>query len=88
MADSVTLKVLGTGCPNCKKLEAVAREAIGELGVAAVVEKVTDIRHILSYGVISTPGLVVDEVVVSEGRIPSKAEIASWVTTALAAKHG
>lgn len=86
MSNSVTLKVLGTGCPNCKKVEAIAREAISELGVEAKEEKVTDIRAIMGYGIMSTPGLVVDGVVKSAGRIPSKAEVTTWVTTALASR--
>ena len=86
MASSVSIKVLGTGCPNCKKVEAIAREAVAELGVTAQVEKVTDIRAIMGYGVMSTPGLVVDEVVRSAGRIPSKAEVTTWITTAMATR--
>ena len=88
MADSVSIKVLGTGCPNCKKVEAIAREAIAELGIEAAVEKVTDIRAIMGYGIMSTPGLVVEGKVVSAGRSPSKAEVTSWLTTALAARQG
>jgi small redox-active disulfide protein 2 len=86
MAGVVSIKVLGTGCPNCKKVEAIARDAVAELGVEARVEKVTDIRAIMGYGIVSTPGLVVDEVVKSAGRIPSKAEVTTWITTALAVK--
>ncbi len=82
MADAVSIKVLGTGCPNCKKVEAIAREAIAELGIEAAVEKVTDIRAIMGYGIMSTPGLVVDERVVSSGRIPSKQEIVGWLRAA------
>ena len=86
MADSVSIKVLGSGCPNCKRVEAIAREAITGLGVEASIEKVTDMRAIMGYGIMSTPGLVVDGKVVSAGRIPSKAEVTSWITSALAAK--
>lgn len=88
MASSVSIKVLGTGCPNCRKVEAIAREVTAELGVEARVEKVTDIRAIMGYGIMSTPGLVVEDRVVSAGRIPSKAEVTTWITTALAAKQG
>ena len=80
----MVIKVLGSGCPNCKRVEAIAREVLKELGVEAPVEKVTDYRAIMAYGIMATPGLVIDEKVVSAGRIPSKAEVTSWVTTALA----
>ncbi len=88
MADTVSVKVLGSGCANCRKLEALAREVIGELGADAAVEHVQDFRKIAAYGVMVTPGLVVDEVVKSAGRIPSKGEVTSWLTTALAARQG
>ena len=88
MADTVSIKVLGTGCPNCKRVEAIAREVTTELGVSAAVEKVTDIRAIMGYGIMSTPGLVVEDKVVSAGRIPSKAEVTNWIATALAARQG
>ncbi|MDA8220064.1 MAG: thioredoxin family protein [Dehalococcoidales bacterium] len=80
----MVIKILGSGCANCRRLEALAREVVGELGVAAEVEKVTDFRKIVSYGILATPGLVVDGEVKSAGRIPNKAELASWLTTALA----
>jgi len=79
------VKILGTGCPNCKRLEKVAREALDEMGVAATVTKVTEIQDILAYDVLSTPGLVIDEKVVSCGRIPSKAEVTTMIATALSA---
>ena len=77
------IKVLGPGCPKCKKVEELVREAVKELGVEAKVAKVTDIADILQYGILSTPGIVIDGKVVSWGRIPSKAEITSFITTAL-----
>ncbi len=88
MAGTVSIKVLGSGCTNCRKLEALAKAVVGELGGAASVEHVQDFRQIAAYGVMATPGLVVDEVVRSAGRIPSKAEVTSWLTTALAARQG
>lgn len=69
------VKVLGTGCANCKKLEAHAREAIKELGIEATVEKVEDIQGIMAYGVMKTPALVVDEKVKIMGRVASVADI-------------
>ena len=73
------IKVLGKGCANCVKLEALVNEVLTEKGLAAEVDHVRDERDIVGYGVIKTPGLVVDGKVVSYGRIPSKDEIASWL---------
>jgi small redox-active disulfide protein 2 len=75
----LTVKVLGTGCANCKKLEAVARQAIAEAGASAEVVKVTDMKDILAYDLMATPGLVVNERLVSSGRIPTVAEIRQWL---------
>ena len=69
------VKVLGTGCKNCKNLEANAKEAIKELGLDATVEKVEDMKGIMSYGVMRTPALVVDEKVKVMGRVPKVEEI-------------
>ncbi|MDO8885618.1 thioredoxin family protein [Candidatus Oleimmundimicrobium sp.] len=69
------IKLLGTGCLNCKKLEANTVEAITKLGIDAEVEKVTDIVEIMSYGILSVPALVVDGEVKVSGRIPSVNEI-------------
>ena len=77
------VKILGTGCPNCKRLEKVARQALAEMGVEATVTKVTDMVDILAYNIPATPGLVIDEKVVSYGRIPTKAETTSLIATAL-----
>ncbi len=79
----VTIKVLGPGCPNCKKVEETARRAAASLGIEAAFEKVTDYQKILEYPILSTPGLVVDETVVCSGRIPTEAEVTSWLATAL-----
>jgi small redox-active disulfide protein 2 len=74
------IEVLGPGCNNCIRLEANAREAVSMAGVEADIVKVTDYAEILSYGIMSTPGLVIDGVVVSYGRIPSAGDIAVWLT--------
>jgi len=69
------IKILGTGCPNCQKLEANTKQALEELKIEAKVEKVTEIQDIMSYGVMGTPALVVDEKVEVSGRIPDVSEI-------------
>ena len=79
----LTVKILGSGCPNCKKLEAIARQAAAQLSVEANFVKVTDYADIMAYNVMSTPGLVINEKLVSAGRIPSPAEVTSWLASAL-----
>ncbi|EKE21098.1 MAG: redox-active disulfide protein 2 [uncultured bacterium] len=69
------IKILGTGCPNCQKLEANVKQTLAELKIEAVVEKVTDIGEIMSYGVMGTPALVVNEEVRVYGRVPDNKEI-------------
>jgi small redox-active disulfide protein 2 len=69
------IKVLGTGCPKCKSLEKLTQEAVAELGIKASVTKEEDIMKIMAYGILSTPGLVIDDKVVMSGRLPSKNEI-------------
>lgn len=77
------IKILGGGCANCKRLEKITRQALGEMGVEASVTKVTDFSEIMSYDILTTPGLVIDEKVVSSGRVPNKAEVKSLITSAL-----
>jgi small redox-active disulfide protein 2 len=79
------IKVLGPGCPNCRKVEAAAKSALARLGVPADIEKVTDYDQIFAYNILATPGLVINEKVVSAGRIPSEAEVMTWLDSALAA---
>ena len=78
----LTIKVLGPGCSNCQKLEAIAKEAVSMMGMEARVEKVTDYKEITKYPILATPGLVINEKVVCSGRIPSPAELTSWLATA------
>ncbi len=69
------IKILGMGCPSCKLLEQNTKEALRQLGSNAEVEKITEIEDIMSYGIMSTPALVVDEVVLLAGLVPGVAEI-------------
>lgn len=75
----LTIKVLGSGCANCKKLEAITHKVVENLGLQAEIIKVTDYAEIMKFPILSTPGLVVNEKLVSAGRIPSETEIAGWL---------
>jgi small redox-active disulfide protein 2 len=79
----LTIKVLGPGCDNCKKVESVARKAAATMGMQVEFIKVTDWVDIKKYPILSTPGLVVNEKLVCAGRIPSEAEVTTWLTNAL-----
>jgi small redox-active disulfide protein 2 len=74
------IKVLGPGCPKCRQTEKVVKEAVSETGVAADVEKVTDVMKIAGYGVFGTPAVVVDGEIKSVGKIPKKEEIKAWIS--------
>ena len=76
------IKILGTGCAKCQRLEQLTREVVAELGVDAQFEHVRDMPSIMAYPVMSTPALVIDEEVMAFGRMPSKDEIAGWVRQA------
>ena len=82
----LTIKILGSGCPNCKKLEALTLQAVEQLAIESEVIKVTDYADIMTYNIMSTPGLVINEKVVSSGRIPSSAEITTFLTNELVEK--
>ena len=69
------IKILGSGCPNCKRLEKLTREAAAELDIEATFTKVQDFQQIMVYDITSTPALVIDEVVKVSGRVPHKDEI-------------
>jgi len=79
----LTIKILGTGCPNCKKVEEVARKAVANLSIPAQFEKVTNMADIMAYDILATPGLVINERVVCSGRIPTEAEVTTWLADAL-----
>ncbi len=72
---TVQIKILGPGCRNCQNLEKETRAAVDELGLDATIEKVTAYPDIAAYGILSTPGLVVDGTVLVSGRVPKRAEI-------------
>lgn len=76
---SKSIKILGTGCPKCKTLEQSVRNVATELQLDAEITKVEDIMDIMQYGVMRTPGLVVDGKVVMSGRLPSKEELKSMI---------
>lgn len=73
------IKILGTGCPKCKQLEKLTREALDENSINAEVKKVDDIVDIMNYGVMATPGLVINEKLVLSGRLPSKSELVTII---------
>jgi len=79
----LTIKVLGPGCDNCKKVEAVTRKAVSMLGIEAEVIKVTLWPEIKKYPILGTPGLVINEKVVCAGRIPTEAEVTTWLANAV-----
>ncbi len=80
----LTIKVLGSGCANCKRVEQIARQAVERLGAEGHFEKVTDYNEIMKYPLVSAPGLVINEKLVCAGRIPTQAEVTTWLTNALA----
>ncbi len=78
------IKVLGPGCARCHQLEQAAKEVVKELGIEASIEEVKDIKKITAYPILTTPGLVINEKLVCSGRVPTKAEVITVITTALA----
>ena len=78
----LNIKVLGTGCPNCLRLESLCKEVIAENNLEAEIEKVTDLKDIMGYGIMSTPGLVVNDKVISAGKVPTKSTLEHWLKEA------
>ncbi|NOT03099.1 MAG: thioredoxin family protein [Anaerolineales bacterium] len=79
----LTIKVLGSGCANCKRVEQIVHKVVEEMTLQAEVIKVTEYPEIMKYNIMSTPGLVINEKIVSTGRIPTPAEVTAWLTSAL-----
>ncbi len=73
------IKVLGTGCAKCKKLEANVEAAALELGIDAKIEKVEDLQQIMEYGVMSTPALIVDDEIKFMGKVPKVADLKKYL---------
>ena len=78
----LAIKILGPGCANCKRLEQMTRKLVAELQLEAEIEKVTEMSEIMKWPILSTPGLVINNKVVSSGRIPSIDEVAGWLKQA------
>jgi small redox-active disulfide protein 2 len=79
----MNIKILGTGCARCHQLEKTVKETVKELGIDATVEEVKDFNKILAYNVLITPGLVINEQVISSGNVPTKAEITQLIINAM-----
>lgn len=77
------IKVLGSGCANCHQTKKIATEVINEMGLEGTVEEVTDLQQIMSYGVMSTPGIVVDEKLMGSGGVPTKAQMEQLIKKAM-----
>ena len=80
----LNIKVLGSGCANCKRVEQIAQRVVQEMGVEAEIIKVTEYPEIMKYNIMSTPGLVINEKLRSAGRIPTDLDVKTWITESLA----
>ena len=79
----LNIKVLGSGCANCINLEKLCYEVVSENGIEAEIEKVTDYKDIMSYGIMTTPGLVVNGMVIHSGKLPTKSTLTHWLMSEL-----
>ena len=79
----MNIKILGTGCAKCHQLEQVTRDVVKELAIDATVEEVKDIKKIMNYHILTTPGLVINEELVCSGKVPSKAEVTQLLINGL-----
>ena len=78
----LTIKILGPGCANCSKVEQITRKTVAEMGFQADITKVSDYSEIMTFPIISTPGLVINDQVVCSGRVPTQAEVTTWLADA------
>ena len=78
------IKVLGPGCAKCQQLKKITKEVVQELGIDADIEDIRDMKKIMEYPILTTPGLVIDEKFVCSGRLPTKAEVTTFITTSMA----
>ncbi|MGD9486680.1 MAG: thioredoxin family protein [Calditrichaceae bacterium] len=78
----LNIKVVGSGCPSCQKLEALCREIVAEKNVVAEIEKITDVNQFANLGIMMTPGLLLNNKVVSSGKIPLKSTLEHWIIEA------
>lgn len=78
----VNIKVLGPGCFNCNKLESLCREVVAENNIEANIEKISDFSKFAEYGILMTPGLVINDQVMSSGKIPTKSTLKNWIQSA------
>ena len=74
------IKILGTGCPKCQSMTSVVKDVVSENNIDATIEKVEDIMEIMKFNVMTTPALVIDDVITLKGRVPSKKEILELLT--------
>ena len=82
--EMINIKVVGSGCPNCQKLESICKETVSENNIEAHIEKITDLNKFADLGIIMTPGLIVNEKILSQGKIPSKSTLVHWLNDAAA----
>jgi small redox-active disulfide protein 2 len=79
----LNIKVFGSGCANCHKVEELARQAVAQLAIEAKVELVSDVQEMMRYGVMNTPAIVINDKLVSSGRVPALSQITTLITNAL-----
>ena len=75
----LNIKVVGSGCPNCQKLEALCKEVVSEDNLEADIQKVTDLNLFADLGIMMTPGLIVNNKILSQGKIPTKSTLEHWL---------